>query len=228
MIFTHCVDHKSDNFLLSKTKHGKTHLLFFLFALWPAFCQSNWFFWVKKPCLTSNTQRYVLKRVTTVRSAEKAAPRGATFMEMILAPFSFNFSVWDLFTALQLKWFCSETILAAKSTIVCYHIINHHQIIFQDGFWFVLHFLSWRSGFSHIILYQRHESIFSLRLSKQNHFPGNANQSVSPSFKVQPDALYEGLQSLIYDNCNQMVPKETTFFFHQKTKKMTISLFPSL
>ena len=87
---------------------------------------SNWFFWVKKPCLTSNTQRYVLKRVTTVRSAEKAAPRGATFMEMILAPFSFNFSVWDLFTALQLKWFCSETILAAKSTIVCYHIINHH------------------------------------------------------------------------------------------------------
>ena len=142
MIFTHCVDHKSDNFLLSKTKHGKTHLLFFLFALWPAFCQSNWFFWVKKPCLTSNTQRYVLKRVTTVRSAEKAAPRGATFMEMILAPFSFNFSVQDLFTAPQLKWFCSETILAAKSTIVCYHIINHHQIIFQDGFWFVLHFLS--------------------------------------------------------------------------------------
>ena len=203
-----------------------------LICCFSSFCGqpfANWFFWVKKTCLT--TQRYVLKRVTTVRPSSQSFRKSGTprshFYGDDFSPFSFNFSVSRIY--LPLKWFCSETILAAKQN---HCMLSHHKSPLDYlSRWFLV--CTTLLGFSHIILYQRHESIFSLRLSKQNHFPGNANQSVSPSFKVQPDALYEGLQSLIYDKLQRQMAsldqkKPLSFLTRKPNKILPIFLCPFL
>ena len=107
-----------------KQKHGKTHLLFFLF-LWPAFCQLVFLGQKNLPYNSAvcpeESDNSLLRRRSR---SEKAAPRRATFMEMILAHFHLTFQCLGFIY--RSNGFVPKPYLLPSRTIVCYHIINHH------------------------------------------------------------------------------------------------------
>ena len=119
-IFRHCVK-KRRNFSLNKTWKNS----FVVFPLSVASLLPIGFSGSKKPALQLSGMSWrEWQQFVRRRRSEKAAPRRATFMEMILAHFHLTFQCLGFIY--RSNGFVPKPYLLPSRTIVCYHIINHH------------------------------------------------------------------------------------------------------